>query len=93
MPHRYFRVVTSSVTDGDALSNVEDVFVFRTVWCQLLLIGVTVQIEHPNAMERVHQALATSPECWVVNIAVIRYVAEDAGLERAMVYLDSAFLR
>jgi hypothetical protein len=48
--YRYWRLCSFSLfdenTNSDTLSNVEDVFVFRAVWCALLLLAIPVQIQN-----------------------------------------------
>ena len=64
--------------DGNALLDVEHIFVLRAIWCAFLLLDIPMEIEHVNVVEGFHEALAHSSEGGVVQISVIGNKGEDA---------------
>jgi hypothetical protein len=69
---------TDEQGDGDALLDIEDVFVLAAVRRLLLLLAVAVQVEQVDIVEAAQQALAHIHEGGIVEIAVVGDEAEHA---------------
>ena len=57
--------------DCHALLDVEDVLVGRALGGDLLLLGVSMQIQHPDPIKGLQKVPAHTPEGRVVEIAVV----------------------
>jgi hypothetical protein len=64
--------------DGDTLLNIEHIFIFATVGRAFLLVAVAVQVYKVNLIEGSHQTATHTPECWIVQIAIVGNEGNDA---------------
>src|SRR5579859_7248486 len=58
-------------TYSHTLLNIKDILVLCAVRCMFLLLAVAMQVKHVNFVEALHEALAHSPECGIIEVAMI----------------------
>src|SRR5438874_13349043 len=78
----FFRVSLDKYADGDALLNIENIFILRTIRGTLFFLAVSMKIEKVNIIECFHQALTHATEGGIIQITMIANERENtvAGL-------------
>jgi hypothetical protein len=59
--------------DRYALTDIEDIFVFSTLWRAFFLVRITVQIQKVEAVKRSHEALSHPSKSRVFEVTVVGY--------------------
>src|SRR5258706_5665404 len=63
--------------NSHTLLDIENIFVLRPVGGLFLFLAIPMQIKNIDIVEALHQALAHTTECWVVEIAMVSNESKD----------------